>query len=311
MLKYILKRLLLLIPVMLGVSVIIFAILSLSPGDPATSILGESATPEAVAELRAELGLDRPLIEQYFSYMKGIITLDFGVSWNSGVPVVEDLMARFPHTLKLALLGGIVVAVAVGLPIGVISAVKQYTFTDTAIMMFSLILSSVPGFWLALISVIIFSLTLKWLPSTGVDSWRHFVLPVFVVGFTSMSTLTRMARSTMLENIRADYIRTARAKGCTEHKIITKHALRNGLLPVITTIGTNFGRQLGGTVMIENVFAIPGIGTYITSAVRLKDIPAVMGAMIITCFLAGLVNLAVDVIFAMIDPRIKAQYTNK
>lgn len=311
MLKYILKRLLLLIPVMLGVSVIIFAILSLSPGDPATSILGESATPEAVAELRAELGLDRPLIEQYFSYMKGVITLDFGVSWNSGVPVVEDLMARFPHTLKLALLGGIVVAVAVGLPIGVISAVKQYTFTDTAIMMFSLILSSVPGFWLALISVIIFSLTLKCLPSTGVDSWRHFVLPVFVVGFTSMSTLTRMARSTMLENIRADYIRTARAKGCTEHKIITKHALRNGLLPVITTIGTNFGRQLGGTVMIENVFAIPGIGTYITSAVRLKDIPAVMGAMIITCFLAGLVNLAVDVIFAMIDPRIKAQYTKK
>lgn len=310
--KYILKRLLLLIPVMLGVSFIIFSIMSLSPGDAATAILGEGATPESVAELREELGLNDPFFVRYFSYMKGVVFhFDFGTSWNSGIPVARDLAARFPHTLKLALLGGIVVAVLVGLPIGIISAVKQYTFADSAVMVFSLLMSSVPGFWLALISVLLFALKLKWLPSTGVSSWKNFVMPVFVVGLTSMSTLTRMARSTMLENIRADYIRTARAKGCSNKRVITKHALRNGLLPVITTVGTNFGHQLGGTVMIENVFAIPGVGTYITNAVRLKDMPAVMGTMIITCFLAGVVNLIVDIIFALIDPRIKAQYTGK
>lgn len=307
MIKYILKRILLMIPVMLGIMLVIFAILEVAPGDAARNAAGEDATMEEVEEYREKLGLDRPFFTRYFDYVLGVCQGDFGESYRTGVPVLEDLAVRFPVTAKIAIFG-ILFSIILALPLGIISAVKQYSLPDTISTVITLVLTSMPGFWLGMMLSLVFALRLKWFPATGSDTWLHLVLPVATVGISAMSNLARMTRSTMLEVIRQDYIRTARAKGAKETSIVIKHALQNAMLPLVTVIGNNFAFQLGGTVMIESVFAINGVGSYLVQAVRMKDYPVVLGSLLVICFLASVVNLIVDITYTFIDPRVKTTY---
>lgn len=307
MLKYIGRRLLLMLPVVLGISFLLFAIMNLTPGDPARLILGEMATQEDVDQLREEMGLNENFFVRYGSYVKNALMGDMGKSYRTRVPVVEEIAARFPTTLTLAL-WAITIAILIGIPVGIVSAVKQYSLLDFASTISALILTSIPAFWLGLMLILIFSLKLDMFPATGVDTWQGFVMPSVTLAAGSMATLIRMTRSTMLEVIRQDYIRTAKAKGATPRIVIFKHALRNALLPVITVIGINFGILLGGAVIIESVFAIPGLGTLMVTSVRMKDTPMLMASVIFIAITGGLVNLAVDIIYTFIDPRVKSQY---
>ena len=260
MYKYVLKRLLMLIPVIIGVSFLVFFIMSLSPGDPARTILGETAPIEAVEALREELGLNDPVLKRYVDYMGGLLHGDMGTSYKSNRPVFDEIMGRFPATLKLSL-WGMLFAVALSIPIGIISATKQYSLVDGVSMVGALLGVATPNFWLGLILIIVFSLNLKWFPSGGMDGWKTYIMPVITLGTGCMASITRTTRSSMLEVIRQDYIRTAQAKGMKQRVVITRHALRNALIPVITVIGLQFGYLLGGAVLTETVFSWPGVGT--------------------------------------------------
>lgn len=308
--KYILKRLAMMIPVILGMSFFIFVILEMAPGDPAKIILGDKAPVEAVEALREEMGLNDPFMVRYANYILNALKGDFGSSYRTHLPVFKEIMTRFPTTLKLAF-GSILLTVVIGVPIGVLSAVKQYSAMDNATMAGALILASMPGFWLGTMLVLLFASRLHWLPATGADSWKSFVLPCVALMASNMATLVRMTRSNMLEVIRAEYITMARAKGASEKIVIFRHALRNALMPIITIIGMNLSGLLGGTMIIESVFALPGLGTLAVTAVRGKDIPMVMAEVIFIALLAGFINLFVDVLYAYIDPRLKSQYVRQ
>ncbi|MBE6011273.1 MAG: ABC transporter permease [Lachnospiraceae bacterium] len=309
MLKYIGKRLLMIIPVILGVVFIIFFIMDFTPGDPAIMILGEGAKPEEYAALREEMGLNDNLLVRYARYIGNAIQGNFGESYRTKIPVFEEIRVRLPYTLNLAVVSTII-AVLIGIPIGVLSAVKQYSAADNVALGISLLLTSMPAFWFAMMCVLLFSLKLRWLPSLGVDSWKHFVLPAIATSSSTLASTLRMTRSTMLEVIRQDYIRTARAKGAAERAIVFGHALRNALLPVITIVGVNFGLALGGAIVIEQVFAIPGLGQLMINSVRSKDIPMVTASILFASIIASLVNLLVDIVYTYIDPRLKSQYTS-
>lgn len=302
--KFIAKRLLAMIPVLIGITFIIYTILALTPGDPAVAILGETATQEQIEELREEMGLNDFFVIRYFKYIFNAVCGDFGTSYRTGLSVVSELMARLPYTFILAFFG-VGFATIIGVPIGIVSAVKQYTLTDNVVTAVAMIMCSVPPFWLSLMLMMLFSLKLGWFPSIGVDSWRNFVIPIVAMAIGNMATMIRMTRSMMLEVIREDYIRTARAKGASERTIILKHALRNAILPVVTQVGISFGFQLGGAMVCETVFSIPGLGNMIITAVRQKDIPMVMGAIIFVAAAISLVNLLMDVVYVWIDPRLK------
>ncbi|MBV1758205.1 MAG: ABC transporter permease [Dethiosulfatibacter sp.] len=309
MLKYIIRRIMLMIPVILGVSFIVFFIMSFTPGDPARLILGESATFEDIANLREEMGLNDNFFLRYFRYIKdAVFNFNFGNSYSTKQPVTIELFERFPSTLRLAF-GSTLLMVAIGVPVGIISAVKQYSLIDKISLISALLLTSMPAFWLGLMLILLFSLKLGWLPATGVDTLVHFVLPCVTLAAAMMASLIRMTRSNMLEVIRQDYIRTARAKGAKEMIVIYKHALRNALLPVITIIGLNFGGLLGGTMIIESVFAMPGLGTLTINAIRMKDTPTVMSSILFVAIFAGIINLIVDILYVYVDPRIKSQYS--
>ncbi len=308
MFHYIGKRLLMMIPVILGISFIIFTIMNFTLGDPARMILGEDASPQDVAALREELGLNGPFPLRYFNYVKDAVQGDFGTSYRNRQPVFQEIFDRFPTTFKIAFFG-ILIAVFVGLPIGILSAVKQYSIIDTVSTMGAMLLTAMPGFFVGMLLILVFNLQLDLLPATGIDSWKHFILPSMAVASVTMATFIRMTRSAMLEVIRQDYVRTARAKGAGRSRIVFRHCLRNALLPIVTVIGMNFAHQLGGTVMIEAVFAIPGLGSHMVNAVRQKDTPVVMAAVIFVAVVAGFVNLLVDVLYTYIDPRVKTQYT--
>ncbi len=306
--KYVIKRLLMLIPVILGVSFLVFFIMSLSPGDPARTILGENAPQESVDALREELGLNDPVIVQYVNYMKDLLHGDLGESYKSGRPVFGEIVARFPATLKLAF-WGMVFAVVLSIPIGIISATKQYSITDSVSMVFALLGVATPNFWLGLMLIIGFSLKLRWFPSGGMEAgWRSLILPVITLGTGCMANITRTTRSSMLEVIRQDYIRTAKAKGVSRNKVINKHALKNALIPVVTVIGLQFGSLLGGAVLTEAVFSWPGVGTFLVNSIKAKDTPAVLGCVIVFSICFSIVNLCVDLLYAYIDPRIKSKY---
>ena len=307
MVKYIGKRLIMLIPVLLGISFILFSIMNLIPGDPARLILGEFATQEDVDNLREEMGLNEHFFTRYGNYVKDAAMGDLGKSYRTKVSTVQEIAARFPTTLKLAF-SAITVAIIIGIPIGVISAVKQYSIIDVASLMSALLLTSIPAFWLGLMLILLFSLKLDLLPATGIDSWVNFIMPSITLAGASMATLIRMTRSTMLEVIRQDYIRTAKAKGATPRRVIFKHSLRNALLPIVTIIGVNFSQLLGGAVIIENVFAIPGLGSLMVTSVRMKDTPMLIASIMFVAVLGGLVNLSVDILYTYIDPRVKSQY---
>lgn len=298
------------VPVILGVSIIIFTIMSFTPGDPLVLMLGEGASNEAIAELRAELGLGDPLLVQYVRYVVKALSGDMGRSYHSNTSVASEVASRFPNTLRLTILGTIM-AILIGIPVGVVSAVKQYSLIDSVSLIVSMVFTSMPSFWLGLMLIMFFSLRLDLFPATGAESWRHFVLPSFTLAAASMASLIRMTRSTMLEVIRQDYIRTARAKGASEKRVVLRHALRNALLPVVTVIGLNFGRQLGGAIVTETVFAMPGLGMLMVNGIRMRDTPIVMGAVLFAALLAGIVMLLVDILYSFIDPRLKTEYSKK
>ena len=310
MFRYILKRLLYMIPVLLGMSLIIFTIMDMTPGDPARTILGANADKEAVDELRREMGLDDPFFVRYGRYVSSALRGEFGNSWRTNVPVVSELMARVPVTLFLGV-GAAILMVLFALPIGVVSAVRQYSFIDNVSMLAAIILTSVPGFVLGLVLMLQFSLRLRWLPATGADTLLHFILPWIAAATPLTASLIRTTRSNMLEVIRQDYIRTAKAKGASDMAVIVGHALKNALLPIITIIGVNFGLLMGGALITETVFAIPGIGTLLVTSVRNKDTPLVMGNVLFLCAIISFINLIVDVSYAYIDPRIKSQYVRR
>lgn len=310
MFGYIRKRVLMLIPVIFGVSFIIFAIMSLTPGDPAMLILGEGAPPEALAAKRTELGLDDPFITRYVKYVAGALRGDFGKSYRTGISVFEEIIGRLPYTLWLASIS-VIIAVIIGIPIGVLSAVKQYSLLDVSALGVTLLITSMPAFFTSMCLIIVFSLKLNWLPSLGTGSWQAHIMPAVAAASATTASLMRMTRSTMLEVIRQDYIRTARAKGATERAVIFGHALRNSLLPVVTVIGVNFGIALGGSIVIEQVFAIPGLGQLMINSVRTKDTPMVLASVLFAAVVASLVNLLVDILYSFIDPRLTSQYSDK
>lgn len=307
MIKYIGKRILMMIPVLLGITFIIYAIMDLTPGDPARMALGEGATIEAIEQKREEMGLNDNFFVRYGRYIYNAIKGEFPKSYQNNIPVTNEVLGRFPTTIKLALMGT-VLSVIIGVPLGIISAVKQYSFVDNVTLVLAMLLTSIPAFWMGLMMILLFSLKLDLLPATGIDTWKHFILPGIAVAINSMASLIRLTRSSMLEVIRADYIRTAKAKGASKKCVIFKHALRNAMLPVVTQIGLNFGRQLGGAIIIEQVFAIPGLGTLMINSVRMKDTPMVMMSITFVAMVAGFVNLGVDLLYTLIDPRVKTSF---
>ena len=302
--KYIFRRLLMLIPVVLGITFLIFLILSLSPGDPAVLVLGGDATPEALAAKRAELGIDKPMVVQYATYVFNVLHGDFGKSWINGHNVLPEFLERVPYTLYLGTLA-MFFAVILGIPLGVIAAIKQNHFIDYLSIASATILFALPAFWFGMMAQIVFCLVLGWLPAAGADSPKYFILPALTLGANIFASQVRMTRTSMLDVVRQDFIRTARAKGAPEIRVIMKHVLQNGMLPVVTQIGISFASCMGGSVVTEMVFSIPGIGSLLINAVKSRDIPVVMGTLIFVAIVVGVINLIVDIIYAFIDPRVK------
>lgn len=302
-LKYAGKRLLMLIPVIICVTFLLYLILSFAPSNLARSLLGEDATPEQIAEKEAEMGLDKPLLVRYGNYMMGVLKLDFGESWINGEPVLTRFAHRLPYTLLLSTLA-MLFAVAVGVPLGIGSAIKQYSLLDYGSSFVAMLLFSLPAFWLGTMCQILFCLTLHWLPTSGAESAKHFILPTLILGANTMATMIRMSRTSMLDVIRQDYIRTAKAKGAPNRTVTFHHAMRNSLIPIVTQMGVSFAGTIGGAVVTENIFAISGIGTMLLSAVKSRDVPVVLGTVIFVTIIVGLINLLVDLLCAVIDPRI-------
>ena len=308
MLKYILKRIVLLIPVFLGVTFVIFSIVRMSPADPVIAILGINASEAQYAAKAAELGLDQPFFIQYLVYIKNIILhFDLGVSYSTGRAVSTMIMERFGTTLRLGLLG-IALALVIGIPSGIVSATRQYSLIDRIVTFGSLVFASMPAFWSALVLMLLFSLKLKWLPASGLASWNAWIMPVVSVGMSPVAGITRMTRSSMLDVTRQDYVRTARAKGLSERAIILKHELKNAIIPVLTVVGMQIGSIMAGSVVVESIFSIPGMGSMIAKGIGDQDYNLVQGSVLFIALFICTINLLVDIVYAFIDPRIKAQY---
>lgn len=332
MFKYVVKRILMLIPVLLGVSVIVFLIMRVFSPDPAPIVLGQHATVESANAWREANGLNDPIYLQYFKFLKGALTGDLGTSYFTKTPVTAEIFSRFPATIELAICA-IIFAAIFGVLIGAVSAVKKNSLFDHAGMVLALVGVSMPIFWLGILLIILFSGVLQILPSgtridpllqpmggTGFylidtlasgdmeafwDTVRHLILPSLALGMYSMAIIARMTRSSMLETLNQDYIRTARAKGISKGKVIRKHALRNAMIPVTTVIGLQLGSLLGGAVLTETVFSWPGIGNYTVQCILKSDFPVVQGVVLLVAFIFVLINLAVDILYAFLDPRIK------
>ncbi len=305
--KYVFMRLLHIIPVLLGATFVVFALLSLSPGDPAQLILGLGARPEELEMMREQLGLNDPLLVRYLKYMAGVLQGDFGTSYTTRQPVWDMIALRLPNTLLLAF-GSIALIFIVAIPLGVLLAVKQNSFFDNFMRVATLFTAAMPSFWLGLMLIILFSVHLRWLPSSGFDSPKAAIMPLICMSVAGWTTMSRLARASMLDVIRQDYIRTARAKGLAERVVMMKHGLRNALLPAVTSAGMLIGQSVGGAVVIEILFGINGIGKMMVDAVRQKDVPTIMGGVIISAVVIALANLLTDLSYAWIDPRLKTMY---
>ena len=310
MLKYIGKRLLMLIPVILVTSFLIFWAMSLTGGAPARQIAGDRAAEAEVDAIREEMGLNDPFLVRYGNYMKGMLTGDMGKSYVTNKDVFRTFMEKLPNTLML---GGaaVLIAIIVSLPLGIYTAIHQNTWKDTAGMVFALFGTSMPNFWLGLMLIILFSLKLHWLPSGGKNGIASLILPALTVGFGLAALITRTTRSSMLDVIRQDYMTTARAKGCSEKRVIFRHGLKNALIPIITAIGLQMSLVITGSVLAETVFSWPGIGRLVYDSISKRDTPMVTGSIIMCSVLMCIINLIVDLIYAFFDPRIKAQYSKK
>lgn len=310
MVSMIVRRVVQLLILLLGISFLVFSSMHLAPGDPATIMAGPTAVESDIEAIRVDLGLNDPFLVQYGHYLNNVLHGDFGFSYQTGQSVSDAIMIRFPNTLNLAI-GSMIVAIIIGLGVGIISALKQNTWIDATSTTFALAGISIPNFWMGTLFIIIFGVNLQWLPVGGLDSpiWtiegiKQLILPSITLGTTSAAMIARMGRSSMLEVIQADYIRTARAKGVTERKIIWVHALKNAMIPIITVIGMNFGALLGGTIITEQVFAINGVGRLMVNAIASRDFPMVQGSVLLVAALFVLVNLIVDIVYVFIDPRI-------
>jgi peptide/nickel transport system permease protein len=296
------------IPVLIGVSLMIFTMVYFTPGDAAEMMLGDMGTPEDKALMREELKIDEPFFIRYLDYLKGFVFEgDLGTSYTTKRPVVDEILERFPATVMLAGMSAILASL-IGIVAGIISATRQYSLFDNISTAVSLIGVSMPIFWQGLMLILLFSVWLGWLPASGINDPKSWILPVITLGSNNAASIMRMTRSSMLEVIRQDYIRTARAKGQVERVVIWKHALKNALIPVITTIGLTFGKMLGGAVLTESIFSIAGIGKLMVDAIKLRNTPVVQGGVIFIAFSLSLVNLLIDILYAFIDPRIRSQY---
>jgi peptide/nickel transport system permease protein len=308
---YLIKRLLLFIPTLIGVVSLVFLILHATPGSPATRVLGEYATAESIAEFEHRMGLDRPLIEQYVDFIWSYARGDFGKSYRTAEPVLEQILSELPYTFHLAV-AGMFIAVLFGVTIGIISAVKPNSLFDHMGRVFALLGVSMPVFWSGMILMILFSLNLRWFPIIGVgekdsplDILYHLVLPAVTIGLFSTGMIMRMTRSSMLEVLEQDYIRTAFSKGISDVRVYLKHALRNAAIPIVTIIGLSFGGLLGGAVLTETVFARNGIGKYLVDAITWKDYPAAQGCIFTISLMFLVINLLTDLIYGFLDPRIR------
>lgn len=325
--KYLLKRLLYLIPVLLGITLIVFFMLHMIPGDPAMVLLGQDANPEDIARLREILGLNQNIFVQLFNYIKQVLSFDLGTSIFQHEPVIKLIRETFPATLELAVVS-LVISLVIAVPLGVVSAIKQNTWIDYISMVFAQLGISMPVFWLGVLLILKFSVNLGLLPSFGrgepisegikilllqgdwtilAESLKHIIMPAASLGVMGSALISRMIRSTMLEVLDMDYIRTARAKGTAEFKVIMQHAFRNAALPVITIVGLQFGNLLGGAIVTESVFAWPGVGRLIVTAISQRDFPVVQGTVLVIAASFALVNLIVDLLYAVINPRISHQ----
>lgn len=313
--RLILKRVIMLIPVLIGVTFLVFSILSLAPGDPVLVVLGDNATEEAADAMRHDLGLDRPFFERYITYIWNLLHGDFGKSYKTKLSVSDQILSRFPNTLILAS-ASMFIALVLGIPLGILSAKKQYTLLDNITTVGGLISVSMPNFWLGLLLVILFALKLRWLPSQGmaegfIPLLKSLILPSITLGTGIMASIMRMTRSSVLETMRQDYVSTARSKGISERQVTIRHMLKNALIPIITTAGLQFGHLLGGSMLTETVFSWPGVGRYMLDAIKTKDTPAVLGSVILMSVSFSVVNLLVDILYAFVDPRIKSQYKRR
>lgn len=309
MIKYIIRRLLLIIPVLLGAIIVVFTINYFSTTDPAMIKLGLSASdPVKLAAMREQMGLNRPYIVQLLDYIWNLCHGNLGDSYVYSKTVWELLGGRIPNTLRLGL-GAMVISVCVGIPLGLVAALHQNSAVDYLTTAFAVIMNAMPGFLVAVILMILFALKLGWFPVSGADSWKSFVLPIIAAGIGPITQNARMTRSSVLEVIRQDYVRTARAKGIEEGKVITRHVMKNSLIPILTMVGSGLGTCLAGSILVEMIFNIPGMGMLINSSIMAKDFITVQGCVVVCAVVVALANLLTDLAYAAVDPRIKAQYT--
>lgn len=311
---YVIRRLLGLIPVLLGITLVVFFLMQLIPGDVAQAMLGLMARPEDVARLREELGLNQPIYVQYLKWLGHVVQGDFGISLQQRTEVLPFVLERFKNTLILTI-AATIISLLIGLPTGIISATKQYSIFDRVSMIIALFGNSMPAFWLGLMAILIFSLRLGWFPTGGMypvvgektftELLRHLVLPAVTLGAASAAITARITRSSMLEVIRQDYVRTARAKGLSERAVLTRHTLKNALLPILTVVSFQFGFLLGGAVLTETVFNWPGIGLALYNAISFRDYPIVQGGVLVVAVAFVIVNLITDLLYSLIDPRIR------
>ena len=308
MLKYIMKRILAIIPVVIAVSFIVFFIMDFVPTDAAVTALGDGATEEQLEYYREQHGLNDPMVVRYARYMAGILRGDLGTSYANQMPVWDLFFEKFPNTLRLAL-ASVVVTVLLSLPLGILAAVKENTWVDTICSTLSFVGLAMPNFWLGLLLIMLFAVNLHWLPSTGAVGFKSLILPAITCGTGNMAALTRITRSSMLDVLRQDYLRTARSKGQSERNIIFGHAFRNAQIPVVTQIGIQMSTLIGGAVLTERVFAWPGVGAFMVDSIQKSDFEVVTGFVIMLAIFVSLVLLLVDVVYAFLDPRIKAQYS--
>lgn len=310
LLKYILHRLLLLIPVVIGVSFLVFFIVNLAPGNAAEMIAGPEASIETIQQIEEDLGLNKNIFVRYGEYMLGLLRGDLGTSYYSSEKVFDKYIERLPATLELAV-AFIVVALLFSLPLGILAAIRQYSIFDRIASFVAMIAVSMPNFWLGILLILLFSARLRWLPSGGNEYWYSVILPALTIGWQMCALMTRMTRSSMLEVIRQDYITTSRAKGLSEKTVVLKHALRNALIPIITSAGSLFVDCVGGAVVVETIFSWPGVGRLVIDSIDKRDLNMVIGCVIMTTILITLCNLLIDIIYAVVDPRIRSAYTGK
>jgi peptide/nickel transport system permease protein/oligopeptide transport system permease protein len=304
MIAFVLRRLLLAIPTLFGVLVVVFLLLYIAPGDPVMEMVGERADAETIARLRAELRLDDPVPVQFAHYAGGVIRGDLGTSYITGRPIARDILERFPKTLQLAT-AAMLLAASLGITIGVLSSRRPGSAFDRLAMGGAYLGISFPVYWVGLILILVFAVTLRWLPPSGFGRIEYLVLPALALGTRSIAFLARMTRSAMLEVLGSDFIRTARAKGLRERVVLGRHALRNALIPIITVLGLDFGYYLTGSILTETIFSWPGIGRYVVNAIARRDLPAIQGSVLFLSVVFVLVNLVTDLLYAKADPRVR------